>query len=125
MIAQATIVDADISTTAAIDQGKIADTVLNQQVASYTLVLTDKNKMVEISNSSATTLTIPADDSVNFGTGATIVILQTGTGQVTLTAGAGVTINATPGAKLRTQWSSATLVKRAANTWVALGDLSA
>ena len=125
MIAQATIVDADISTTAAIDQGKIADTVLNQQVASYTLVLTDKNKMVEIFNSSATTLTIPADDSVNFGTGATIVILQTGTGQVTLTAGAGVTINATPGAKLRTQWSSATLVKRAANTWVALGDLSA
>lgn len=125
MIAQATIVDADISTTAAIDQGKIADTVLNQQVASYTLVLTDKNKMVEISDSSATTLTIPADDSVNFGTGATIVILQTGTGQVTLTAGAGVTINATPGAKLRTQWSSATLVKRAANTWVALGDLSA
>ena len=125
MIAQATIVDADISTTAAIDQGKIADTVLNQQVASYTLVLTDKNKMVEIFNSSATTLTIPADDSVNFGTGATIVILQTGTGQVTLTAGAGVTLNATPGAKLRTQWSSATLVKRAANTWVALGDLSA
>lgn len=125
MIAQATIVDADISTTAAIDQGKIADTVLNQQVASYTLVLTDKNKMVEISDSSATTLTVPADDSVNFGTGATIVILQTGTGQVTLTAGAGVTINATPGAKLRTQWSSATLVKRAANTWVALGDLSA
>jgi hypothetical protein len=125
MIAQATIVDADISTTAAIDQGKIADTVLNQQAASYTLVLTDKNKMVEISNSSATTLTIPADNSVNFGTGATIVILQTGTGQVTLTAGAGVTLNATPGAKLRTQWSSATLVKRAANTWVALGDLSA
>jgi hypothetical protein len=125
MIAEATIVDADISTTAAIDQSKIADTVLNQQAASYTLVLTDKNKMVEISNSSATTLTIPADNSVNFGTGATIVILQTGTGQITLTAGAGVTLNATPGAKLRTQWSSATLVKRAANTWVALGDLSA
>jgi hypothetical protein len=125
MIAEATIVDSDISTTAAIDQSKIADTVLNQQAASYTLVLTDKNKMVEISNSSATTLTIPADNSVNFGTGATIVILQTGTGQVTLTAGAGVTLNATPGAKLRTQWSSATLVKRAANTWVALGDLSA
>lgn len=125
MIAEETIVNADISTTAAIDQNKIADTVLNQQAASYTLVLTDKNKMVEISNSSATTLTIPADNSVNFGTGATIIILQTGTGQITLTAGAGVTLNATPGSKLRTQWSSATLVKRAANTWVALGDLSA
>lgn len=125
MIAQETIVNADISTTAAIDQSKIADTVLNQQTASYTLVLTDKNKMVEISNASATTLTIPADNSVNFATGATITILQTSTGQITLTAGSGVTLNATPGAKLRTQWSSATLVKRAANTWVALGDLSA
>jgi hypothetical protein len=125
MIAEETIVNADISTTAAIDQSKIADTVLNQQTASYTLVLTDKNKMVEISNASATTLTIPADNSVNFATGATITILQTSTGQITLTAGSGVTLNATPGAKLRTQWSSATLVKRAANTWVALGDLSA
>ena len=125
MIAEGTVVNADISATAAIDQNKIADTILNQQTASYTLVLNDKNKMVEISNTSATTLTIPADNSVNFATGATIVILQTNTGQITLTAGAGVTLNATPGAKLRTQWSSATLVKRAANTWVALGDLSA
>jgi len=125
MIAEGTVVNVDIAANAAIEQNKIADTILNQQTASYTLVLDDKNKMVEISNTSATTLTIPADNSVNFATGATIVILQTNTGQITLTAGAGVTLNATPGAKLRTQWSSATLVKRAANTWVALGDLSA
>lgn len=125
MIAEGTITNADIASDAVIDQNKIADTILNQQTASYTLVLTDKNKMVEISNTSATTLTIPADNSVNFNTGATIVILQTNTGQITLTAGSGVTLNTTPGAKLRAQWSSATLVKRAANTWVALGDLSA
>lgn len=47
-----------------------------------------------------------------------------GAGQVTV-GGAGVTINATPGLKLRTQWSSATLIKRATDTWVAVGDLSA
>lgn len=103
----------------------LADVVLNQQTASYTLVLTDKNKIVEISNASATTLTVPADNSVNFPTGAQLTVLQTGAGQVTLTAASGVTINATPGLKLRTQWASATLVKRAANTWVALGDLAA
>jgi hypothetical protein len=51
--------------------------------------------------------------------------LQTGTGQTTIVATGGVTINATPGLKLRTQWSSATLIKRAENTWVAIGDLSA
>jgi len=119
------IVNADISTSAAIDQNKIADTTLNQQTASYTLVLTDKNKMVEISNASATTLTIPADNTVNMATGATVTVLQTGAGQITVAGAAGVTVNGTPGLKLRTTWSSATLIKRAANTWVALGDLSA
>jgi hypothetical protein len=125
MIADGAVVNVDIAANAAIEQNKIADTILNQLTASYTLVLADKNKMVEIANASATTLTIPADNTVNFATGATITILQTSTGQITLTAASGVTLNATPGAKLRTQWSSATLVKRAANTWVALGDLSA
>ena len=125
MIADATIVNADIAAAAAIDQSKIADTVLNQQTASYTLVLGDKNKLVEISNASATTLTIPADNTVNMSTGASIIVMQTGAGQITLTPASGVTINGTPGLKLRTTWSSATLIKRAANTWVALGDLSA
>ena len=37
----------------------------------------------------------------------------------------GVTINATPGLKLRAQWSYATLIKRATDTWVLVGDLSA
>jgi hypothetical protein len=119
------IVNGDISATAANDQSKIADTVINPQTTSYTLILTDKNKMVEVSNAGATTLTIPADNTVNMATGATLTILQTGAGQVTLAGASGVTVTATPGLKLRTQWSSATLIKRAANTWIALGDLSA
>ena len=44
---------------------------------------------------------------------------------VDVAATAGVTINATPGLKLRAQWSSATLIKRATDTWVLVGDLSA
>jgi len=50
--------------------------------------------------------------------------LQTGSSQVTI-AGTGFTPNGTPGLKLRAQWSSATLVKRAIGIWVAIGDLSA
>jgi len=125
MILDGTIANADISTTAAIDQGKIADTTINAQAASYTLVLTDKNKLVEVGNASANTLTIPPNGSVAFPVGSTLTILQTGAGQCTLTAGAGVTVNGTPGLKLRTTWSSATLIKRATDTWVALGDLVA
>ena len=108
-----------------IEQGKILDTSINAQSASYTLVLSDKDKLVEMGLSGAGTLTVPADDSVNFPTGATITVLQTTANQITLTPGSGVTINGTPGLKLRAQWSSATLIKRAANTWVALGDLAA
>jgi hypothetical protein len=125
MILDGTIANADISATAAIDQGKIADTTINAQAASYTLVLADKNKLVEISNASANTLTVPPNSSVAFPIGSTITILQTGAGQCTLTAGAGVTVNGTPGLKLRTTWSSATLIKRATDTWVALGDMVA
>ena len=97
----------------------------NAQAASYTLVLTDQSDLVEISNASANTLTVPLNSSVAFPTGTTITILQTGAGQTTITATGGVTINGTPGLKLRAQWSSATLIKRATDTWVAIGDLSA
>lgn len=95
----------------------------NQQSGSYTLVLNDSFKMVEMSNGGS--LTVPPSSSVDFEIGTGIDILQTGSSQVTLVPGSGVTINSTPGLKLRTQWSSVTLVKRAADTWVAIGDLSA
>ena len=81
--------------------------------------------MIEVASSSATTVTIPANSSVAYPIGTSIDVLQTSTGQVTIAAGAGVTVNATPGLKLRTQWSSATLFKRAENTWVVYGDLMA
>lgn len=100
------------------------DTVTNAQVASYTLVLADSGKMVEMNNASANTLTIPPNSSVALPVGTAITVLQTGAGQCTLTAGAGVTVNATPGLKLRAQWASATIIKRATDTWVALGDLA-
>ena len=97
----------------------------NAQTASYSLVLSDASKIVEISVSSANTLTIPTNASQAFPIGTQILILQTNTGQTTLTAASGVTVNATPGLKIRTQWSSVVLVKRATDTWVALGDLVA
>lgn len=98
---------------------------LNTQTASYTLVLGDVSKQVEMNVASANNLTIPPNSSVAFPTGTTILVVQVGAGQTTLVAGSGVTVNSTPGLKLRAQWSTATLVKRAENTWLAFGDLSA
>jgi hypothetical protein len=93
----------------------------NQQSSSYTLAIADSFKMIEMS--AGGTVTVPLNSSVAFPIGTAIDILQTGTSQVTLAGDSGVTINATPGLKLRTQWSSATLIKRDTNTWLAMGDM--
>jgi hypothetical protein len=89
------------------------------------LVLTDASDLVEINSASANNLTVPLNSSVAFPVGTQISLLQVGAGQMTVVATGGVTINATPGLKLRAQWSSATLIKRATDTWVLVGDLSA
>jgi hypothetical protein len=94
-----------------------------EKTASYTLVLSDKDKLIEMNSSSANSLTVPLNSAQAFPVGSQINILQTGTGQTTVAAASGVTINATPGLKLRARWSSATLIKRAENVWVLAGDL--
>ena len=97
----------------------------NARTASYTLVLADSSKVVEMSVASGNTITVPLNSSEAFAIGTQIIILQTNSGQTTLTGAVGVTINGTPGLKLRAQWSSATLIKRDTDTWVAIGDLVA
>lgn len=103
-------------------------TTISQKTAAYTLSsLAERDTLIEINSSTGVTLSIPTDASVDYPVGTTLDILQTGTGQVTIAAATPgtTTVNATPGLKLRTQWSSATLMKRAANTWVVYGDLMA
>jgi hypothetical protein len=107
-------------------QGVPSITTISAKTDSYTLSnLNERDTIVEISKGSATTLTIPTNSSVAYPVGTTIDIIQTGSGQVTIAGAGGVTVNATPGLKLRTQWSSATLLKRAENTWLVYGDLTA
>jgi hypothetical protein len=107
-------------------EGVVSRTPIIQKTASYTLsALTERDSMIEVASGSATTITIPANSAVAFPVGTSIDILQTSTGQVTIAGAGGVTVNATPGLKLRTQWSGATLFKRATDTWVVYGDLSA
>ena len=97
----------------------------------YTLVLSDDGDFVEMNTTTGITnyINVPADSSVNFPVGTQITIVQTGVGQTVIrdsTNGgiAGVTVNATPGKKLRATWSSATLVKRSTNSWLLMGDLT-
>jgi hypothetical protein len=96
-----------------------------QTGTTYTLVIGDADKLVELSNAAAITLTIPTNSSVAFPTGTQIDLLQTGAGQVTV-GGAGVTLQS-EGAKLKLkgQYAAATLIKRATDTWVLIGNTSA
>jgi hypothetical protein len=96
---------------------------LNAQTGTtYTLVLTDNGRLVTLSNAAAITLTVPLNSSVAFDTGAIVNIQQIGAGQVTISGAAGVTINGT-GTKTRAQWSAASLIKTATNTWTLIGDI--
>jgi len=94
--------------------------------ATATLALTDAGKVVETSVATGNILTIPTNASVGFPIGTQILVIQVGAGQTTLAAAAGVTLNTKSGnLKITGQWSAVTLIKRATDTWVAIGDLSA
>jgi hypothetical protein len=100
---------------------------ISQKTADYSLVLADKSSLIEVSNSSATVpvvITVPTDSSQNFQNGTTITILRTNVGNVDIQGSSGVTVNATPGQRLRARWSSASLIKRSSNLWVLVGDLT-
>jgi hypothetical protein len=97
----------------------------NTQVASYTLVLTDDGDLINMNVGSANNLTIPLNSSVAFPVGTQITVFQLGAGQTTIVATGGVTVYSTPGLKLRAQYSIATLMKVATDTWIVAGDLSA
>lgn len=130
-LADATITNLDITNLVFADgtQTKVgvpSITPISEKTGSYTLSSSDeRDTIVEVNSSSATTLTIPTDASLDFPVGTTLDVIQTGTGQVTIAGASGVTVNATPGLKLRTQWSSVTLLKRAANSWLVFGDTAA
>lgn len=99
-----------------------------QTGTAYTPILSDAGKFVEMNNASANTFTVPPNSSVAYPIGTEITIIQTGAGTTTIALGAGVTVNyySLTGAATRTikaQWAAATLIKRATDTWVLIGNL--
>jgi hypothetical protein len=98
----------------------------NRQTASYTLVLGDADKLVEMNVVSANDLTIPLNSSVAFATGTQILLAQYGAGQTTIVPTSGVTVRSNGGKlKLNVQYSGATLIKIAENEWYCFGDIVA
>jgi len=96
-----------------------------QTGTTYTLDISDVNKLVTASNASAITVTVPpsvfsANDVIN--------LQQIGAGQVTFAQGAGVTISSTGATstapKLRAQFSACSILCTGSNTFTIIGDLA-
>lgn len=95
----------------------------SQSGTTYTIVLADNGKVVEVTNSLPITVSIPTNTTA-FPIGAQITVTQTGSGQITFAAvtPGTTTVNGSPGLKLRGQWSSAVLLKRDTEKWIVIGD---
>lgn len=118
--------DLTVSTSASLP----ADTDLPERyydmTATATLaVSTHTNYVIEANSSSALTITVPTNSSQAFPVGTALTIVRVGTGEVTISPDTGVTMNYAIGNKLRAQWSTATLRKRATDTWLLSGDTKA
>jgi hypothetical protein len=101
--------------------GSLVDTVTeNALTGSYTLTLADQSKVVSINSAGNTTVTVPPDASVNFPLGTVIKINRLGTGNVTLAAGAGVTVSKTG---VLYPFEELYIRKRAANNWVTVDGM--
>jgi hypothetical protein len=117
----------------AVTQAKLADRsvgsaeldnlTLNAITDTYTLVLADAHKLVTCNKATGFTVTIPPNSSVAFDIGDQVNLMQIGDGQITVAAGAGVTLEAQGSKKkLNGKWATATAVKIATDTWVLIGN---
>ena len=99
-------------------------TTIASKTASYTLVLTDVDKLISVSSTSDLTVTVPLNSAVAFPVGTSIGVLRSGTGNVVIAPTAGVTIQSASGYELVEQYSGATLLKIATDTWLLTGDVT-
>ena len=104
--------------------------ILNAQTATYTIVIGDAYKLVTMSVASANDFQIPTNANVAFPIGTVINVIQIGAGQTTIKAvTSGTTTISSTGAtattpKLRAQFSAASCIKVATDTWYVVGDIA-
>jgi hypothetical protein len=92
---------------------------------SHTATLANSYGYLSFTNGSAITFTIPPQASVAWADGVTIAWEQSGAGVITITAGAGVTINSRGGLVASAgQFAVGQLKRTALNTWTLIGDVA-
>lgn len=123
MLTKASGIDYETTWT---DLAPVSTKTINAQTGTaYTLVFADANEFVTMNNTGASTLTVPPNSAVPFPVGTVVEGAQLGTGQVTITPGAGVTVNAAPGRKVLDRYGTFGIFQLSPNVWIAFGRLAA
>jgi hypothetical protein len=103
----------------------VSPTTINTQTGNYVIQLSDAaNTMIRMTSATANTVTIPDDITADLPVGATILIGQSGAGQTTIVAGAGVTVVSPTTLRIGTRYGKVTAIKVAANSWEIEGNLA-
>ena len=111
--------------TKSITGAELKNFSINTQTNTYTFVLTDANKLVELDHASTKTFSIPLNSSVAFPIGTEIKLAQIGAGQLRIAALVGATLNSSGGkTKIAAQYGVAQLIKRATDEWYLFGDIT-
>lgn len=100
--------------------------IRDSAATTYTLGVSDTGKAIVLSSSSPVTITIPNDSTLEFAIGQTFIIIQNGTGTVSVTTEDVANLNssvATGTVNLNGQYSVANLIKIDSDEWVIYGDI--
>lgn len=104
--------------------GGSAISIVTETNTTRTAILSDNNSLIDCTNNSGCTITIPPQSSVAWTTGAIIYAQQSGTLQVSFAAGSGVTFDPdTDSNKTRAKGSIIAMQRKASDVWTSVGDV--
>lgn len=114
------------ATSLSVDSVGFRGIPLNTQTGNYTFVVNDCGRMVRHTDSTGHAWTIDPVATTPYPVGAAIVVRNVGSGAITLTRGAGVTLrksgSSTDANVTLAQWGMATLIHEASDIWVVTGS---
>jgi hypothetical protein len=96
--------------------------VRTQSGTTYTLVLGDAGDYIQTTSTTAVTITVPPQADVTWAADTEIYFEQNNTGQITIAAGSGVTINSSETLKSFARYSVIALKRVAENVWTLTGE---
>jgi hypothetical protein len=96
--------------------------VVTESTTTRTMVLADGGAMIECTNAGGCAITVPPHASVPIRVGKTTLATQSAAGQITLVAGAGVTLETSETLKTLKQYSVIGWTKLATNRWRVFGE---